>query len=210
MTDEVTQVQLTEDGSRPVDLPTQFTTIGDLVKSYTELQGAHTKLTQANAEQTPDKVEPTTTKTKKVELPVEVVSALQNIANFNEGQRKLRFEAQVGTEGLVALENYITGDAIDSGIKAAYEAALDSGNEALIDANFALIRQIFEVSHGAFNAPENLVTGSASGVMIPAGTNPFESLKDQLNAQKDPKYDEEDAFRREVEARIAISGPYQV
>ena len=208
MTEEVTQVQLTEDGSRPVDLPEQFATVEAMVKSYTELQGAHTKLAQAAAEQTPKPAEPTTTKTKKVELPVEVASALQNIANFNEGQRKMRFETQVGTEGLVALENYISGDAIDAGIKAAYEAAIDSGNEALIDANFSLIRQIFEVTHGAFKAPENLVAGSAGGMMIPTGTKPFDTLKDQLLAQKDAKYKTEDAYRIGIEERIAISGPY--
>ncbi len=210
MADEVTQVQLTEDGSRPVALPEQFATVEAMVKSYTELQGAHTKLTQAKAEiVTPDPT-PTPTKSKKDELPVEVQSALQNIAVFNEGQRKLRFEAQVGVEGMVALEAYISGDTIDTGIKAAYEAALDSGNEALIDANFSLIRQIFETTHGAFIPPKNMVTGAASGVMVPAGTKEFASLREQLAAQKDPKYKTDDAFRRETEQRIAISGPYQV
>ena len=206
--DGVVQVQLTEDGSRPVDLPTQFATIGDMVRSYTELQGAHTKLAQANAE--PESATTPTPKAKKTEIPVEVASALQNIANFNEGQRKLRFEAQVGPEGLVALENYITGDAIDAGMKAAYEAALETGNEALIDANFALIRQVFEVANGAFQAPQNVVAGAAGGVLIPAGTKAFSSLDEQLAAQSDPKYKTDASFRADVEHRIAISGPYTV
>ena len=210
MTDEVTQVQLTEDGSRPVDLPPQFKTIADMVASYTELQGAHTTLTQANAATETPAVTPTPkAKVKDDGLTVEMRSAIQNINTFNEGQRKIRFEAQVGSEGLVALENYIGGEAIDAGMKAAYEAAIDSGNEALIDANFALIRSVFEASNGAFQAPQNMVAGAASGIMIPAGTKPFESLGEQKAAQADPKYKLDAAFRKSVEERIAISGPYQ-
>ncbi len=206
--DDVVQVQLTEDGSRPTALPEQFKTVEDMVKSYTELQGAHTKLTQANATET---TLPATQKPKEVKdgLTVEMRSAMQNISNFNEGQRKLRFEQQVGVEGLVALEDYISGAAIDTGMKAAYDAAIDSGNEALIDANFALIRSVFEMQNGAFNAPENVVAGAAGGFMIPAGTKPYESLGEQKAAQADPKYKTDTAFRESVEQRIAISGPYR-
>ena len=207
--DGVVQVQLTEDGSRPVDLPSQFKTVADMVKSYTEIQGAHTKLSQAAATVEPVVTEPPKPKEVKDGLTVEMRSAMQNISNFNEGQRKLRFEAQVGSEGLVALEDYIGGAAIDAGMKAAYEAAIDTGNEAMIDANFALIRSVFEAQNGAFNAPENVVAGAAGGMMIPVGTKPYESLGEQKAAQADPKYKEDTAFRESVEQRIAISGPYR-
>ncbi len=207
MSEEVTQVQLTEDGSRPLALPAQFATIEALVKSYTEIQGAHTKLSQA---QTPA-AETTDPKPKKDDgLTVEMRSAMQNISNFNETQRKIRFENRVGPKGLLALETFIGGEAIDSGMKAAYEAALASGDEALIDANFALISSVFEAQNGAFQDPQNLVAGAASGVLIPAGTQPFASLGDQLAAQGDPKYKTDAAFRNEVEMRIAVSPTYQV
>jgi len=204
---EVTQVQLTEDGSRPVDLPSQFANIGEMVKSYTELQGAHTKLSQEKA--TP--VEPVTPKAEpKSKLPVEVQSALENIAVFNEAQRKLRFESQVGAEGMAALETYLNGESIDAGMKAAYDAAILTGNEAMIDANFALIRATFESEHGAFQAPQNLVAGAAGGgVLIPAGTTGYNSLDEQLAAQRDPKYDTDPAYRESVEHRIAVSAPYR-
>lgn len=209
MPEEVTQVQLTEDGSRPTALPEQFATVEDMVKSYTELQGAHTKLSQAN---TVEPIVPATPKPKEVKdgLTVEMRSAMQNISRFNEQQRKLRFMEQVGAEGFTALENFIGGDAIDSGMKAAYEAALASGNEPLIDANFALIRSVFEAQNGVFQDPVNVVAGAAGGVMIPAGTKPFATLDQQLAAQKDPKYDTDPAFRNEVEMRIAVSPTYQV
>lgn len=209
MPDGVTQVQLTEDGSRPVDLPPQFATVADMVQSYTTLQGAHTQLSQAAAT-TPPVTPPTPKAAPKDDgLSVEMRSAMQNITNFNETQRKLRFEAQVGPEGAVALENYISGDAIEPGMKAAYQAALESGNEALIDANFALVRSVFEAQNGAFADPANIVAGAAGGVLIPAGTKAFNTLDEQLAAQKDPKYDTDPAFRAEVEMRIAASPPYR-
>lgn len=209
MPDDVTQVQLTEDGSRPVDLPPQFATVADMVQSYTTLQGAHTQLSQAAAKPVEPVVPATPKPVKKDDLAVATASALQTITTFNETQRKARFEAQVGPEGAKALEDFIGGSAIDAGIKAAYEAAIDSGNEALIDANFALVKSIFEMQNGAFAAPTNMVAGAAGGVMIPAGTMAFNTLAEQLAAQKDPKYDSDPTFRAEVEHRIAISGPYQ-
>ena len=209
MPDGVTQVQLTEDGSRPVDLPSQFATVADMVKSYTEIQGAHTKLSQAAAAPAPITPAPPKPVVKDDGLTIEMRSAMQNITTFNETQRKIRFEAQVGREGAVALENFISGDAIEPGMKAAYEAAIDSGNEALIDANFALVRSVFEATNGAFEAPQNMVAGAAGGVMIPAGTKAFNTLDEQLAAQRDPKYDTDPTFREEVEMRIAVSPPYR-
>jgi hypothetical protein len=209
MPDGVTQVQLTEDGSRPVDLPPQFATVADMVQSYTTLQGAHTQLSQAQA--TPPVTPPAPTKPVKTDdMSVATASALQTITTFNETQRKLRFESQVGPEGAKALEDFIGGSAIDAGVKAAYEAAIDSGNEALIDANFSLVRSIFEQQNGAFAEPQSFVSGAAGGVIIPAGTTAFATLDEQLAAQKDPKYDADPSFRAEVEHRIAISGPYRV
>ncbi len=208
--DGVVQVQLTADGSRPVDLPTQFATIGDMVTSYTELQGAHTKLSQANATVTTPVTPAPSAKKKDDGLTPEMRSALETMGNFNESQRKIRFEAQVGPEGMVALDAYIAGDTIDPGMKAAYEAALDAGNEALVDANFALIRSVFEAANGPFQAPQNMVAGAAGGVLIPTGTTAFNSLDEQLAAQRDPKYKTDPSFRKGVENRIAISGPYTV
>ncbi len=206
---DVVQVQLTEDGSRPLALPEQFATVEAMVKSYTELQGAHTKLSQAATPAEP--VTPPTPKAKPNDgLTVEMRSAMQNISNFNETQRKIRFENRVGPKGLLALETFIGGEAIDSGMKAAYEAALASGDEALIDANFALISSVFEAQNGAFQDPQNLVAGAAGGVLIPAGTQPFASLGDQLAAQKDPKYKTDAAYRESVEMRIAVSPTYRV
>jgi len=207
MSDDVVQVQLTEDGSRPVDLPAQFTDVAAMSAAFTEAQRTITRLSQG----TPEPItEPTPKAPKNDGLTVEMRSALQNITNFNETQRKARFEAQVGPDGAVALENYISGDAIAPGMKAAYEAALTSGDEALIDANFTLIRSVFEAANGAFQAPSNVVAGAAGGVMIPVGTQAFNTLDEQLAAQADPKYKTDPTFRSEVEMRIAISGPYRV
>ena len=211
MPDEVTQVQLTEDGSRPVDLPQQFKTVADMAASFTEAQATITRQAQQIAGDGTPAAAPKPTPKAKTEddgLTVEMRSAMQNINTFNEGQRKIRFETQVGVEGLTALNSFLSGEAIPAGIKAAYEAALESGDEALIDANFALVRSTFEASNGAFQAPANVVAGAAGGVMIPAGTKPYESLGEQKAAQADAKYSTDAAYRRSVEERIAISGPY--
>lgn len=206
---EVVQVQLTEDGSRPVDLPPQFATIADMATSMKEAQATITRLSQTT-EETPKADKPKETKKTEAALPPEVASALENIATFNEAQRQIRFTDSVGAEGLAALNSYLSGEAIAPALKASYEAALETGNEAMIDANFNMIRSAFEAEHGSFSKPENMVAGIAgAGVSVPAGTNPFRSLEEQLTAQRDPKYTTDPAFRMDVENRIAISPTYQ-
>ena len=205
---EVVQVQLTADGSRPVGLPEKFATVEDMVKSYTELEGSYTKLSQSTQE-TPPATPPAAKKTDEA-LPPQVASALELIGDFNVKQRAERQQNSVGIEGLTALEGYLSGDSIHPAVKAAYNAAVESGNEALIDANFAMVKQAFEAEHGTFEAPTNMVAGIAgAGVIIPSGTTVFRSLEEQLTAQRDPRYNTDTAFRKDVENRIAISGPYE-
>ena len=202
--DDVIQVQLTEDGSRPVDLPDNFKTVADMAKSYTELQGAHTKLTQEHASPAPKPV----AKNKDEELPTAVASALENIVTFNEERRNDRFVAQVGAEGVAALTKYLETGCPEA-LKNSYEAAIETGNEALIDANFNMIKQSFEATNGSFTAPTSMVAGFASAIGVGTGVKAFESLAEQKAAQSDPKYKVDTAFREGVERRIAISGPYR-
>ena len=205
---EVVQVQLTEDGTRPVDLPEQYATIQDMANSMKEAQATITRLSQPTEETTP-KATPVAKKADEA-LPPAVASALESIALFTESQRQVRFTGIVGEEGLAALNSYLSGDAIPANLKASYEAAIDTGDEALIDANFNMIRQDFEVKHGSFDTPKNMVAGIAGGgIIIPTGTKPFRSLEEQLTAQRDPKYTSDPAFRKDVENRIAISPTYE-
>lgn len=205
----VTQVQLTEDGSRPVDLPEQFKDVTAMAEAFKEAQATITRLSQPKQEIEP----PAPIKAKKADdgLTPEMRSAMENISNFNEAQRKLRFESQVGTEGLAALDGFLSGEAIAPELKASYEAALETGKEALIDANFNMIRLAFEDVNGSFAPAENVVSGIAgAGVTVPSGTVAFRSLEEQLTAQRDPQYNSDPAFRKDVENRIAISPTYQV
>lgn len=207
---EVVQVQLTEDGSRPVGLPEQFATVEDMATSFKEAQATITKLSQTTEETTPAAAPKAPAKKTDDGLTPEMRSALETFATFNETQRKVRFEGQIGVEGLAALDTYISGEAIAPALKASYEAALESGNEAMVDANFNMIRQAFEATNGAFEGPQNMVAGIAGGgITVPQGTNPFRSLAEQLTAQRDPKYQTDSAFRKDVENRIAISPTYQ-
>ena len=189
---------------RPEHLPEQFATLEDLANSYKELQAKSTQQAQdLAAVNTPEPKAPARKETD--ELPPAVASALENINTFNEQRRADRFAAQVGVEGLGALNEYLSGEAIPAPLKAAYEAALETGNEALIDANFALVKQTFEANHGTFEAPVNAVAGIAGGgVIIPAGTVPFRSYAEQKEAQADPRYKSDPAFRKDVEMRIAL------
>lgn len=206
---EVTQVQLTEDGTRPVDLPSRFKDVAALAASFDEAQSTITRLSQLPAGTVEPKVEvkPAAKKTDEV-IPVVVQGALDTIAQFNEDRRSDRFTAQVGVEGMAALDSFLSGEAIPAAIKASYDAAIATGNEALIDANFAMVKQVFEAENGAFENPTNMVAGQAAGAMVPAGTTAFRSLREQLTAQKDERYKTDSAFRQDVEHRIAISGPY--
>lgn len=207
---EVVQVELTTDGSRPVDLPQQFATVGDMATSFKEAQATITRLSQPQEEKPAEKPKEPVKKTdSKDGLTNEMRSAMETMANFNEAQRKIRFEKQVGAEGLMALETFMSGEEISKELKSSYEAALDSGNEAMIDANFNLIRTTFENKNGAFETPENMVAGIAGGgIPVPVGTTPFRSLEEQLTAQRDPKYKSDPAFRVDVENRIGITPPY--
>jgi hypothetical protein len=189
---------------RPEGLPEQFNSWAAMAESYKELQAKSTQQAQElAAAATPETKEPAPKQTDS--LSTETASALENIATFNEERRNDRFVAQVGVEGLGALNEYLKGEAIPAPIKAAYEAALESGSEALIDANFALVKSTFEASHGTFDAPANAVAGvPGGGVIIPAGTVPFRSHQEQKDAQADPRYKTDSAFRKDVEMRIAL------
>jgi hypothetical protein len=189
---------------RPEGLPEQFTSWTAMADSYKELQAKSTQQAQdLAAAATPEPTPPAGKKTDA--LPAAVASALENIGTFNEERRKDRFETLVGVEGLQALNSYLEGEAIPPALKASYDAAIDSGSEALIDANFQFVKQTFEAAHGSFDAPVNVVSGIAGGgVMIPAGTTPFRSQAEQLAAQADPRYYTDEAFRKDVENRIAL------
>lgn len=210
--DAVTQVSLTDDGQRPEGLPENFATVVELVNSYKELQAKSTQKAQqaaAAAEVTPadDK---TTAKPKKA-VSVEQAkldSALEEIHEFNLNRRADRFVGQVGSEGLAALQTYLDGPNIAPNVKAAYEAALESGNEALIDANFTMLKAAYEAGNGTLVAPTNVVAGIDSGIYVPEGTEGFASLAEQLAAQNTKEYYTDPAHRAKIEQRIAVSGPY--
>jgi len=206
MSDGVTKVQLTDDGARPEGLPEKFASVADMASSYKELESRLTS--QSTPEPTPESA-PVTGKTKEPEtLAPEVQSALDAIHEFNVTQRASRMAAQVGADGLQALSTYLDGPNIDPGMKAAYEAALASGNEALIEANFHYVRQAYENANGSLAPVQNVVAGADAGVYIPEGTAAFTSLAEQLAAQASPEYRNDPAVRAKVEQQIAISGPY--
>jgi len=213
MPDEIIQVQLTEDGTRPVDLPEKFATIKDMVAAYSAAEAKITELSQQSStqqQQQEQKPKPASTADDDVisKLPPEQQAALRTIADFNVAQRISRLTEKVGADGLKAVNEFIGGATIPADVKAGYEAALASGNEALIDANFNLVVAHYEAANGELVPAKNVVAGASATMTVPAGTKPFESLAQQLAAQKDEKYYTDSAFRKQVEDRIAISPPY--
>lgn len=196
--------------TRPEGLPENFETVEALVESYKQAQAKVTELSQQQQQQRPDpepKPDPKSSKNKNRDPDVD--AALRTIENFNLSQRAIRLASRVGVEGLSAINTYLSGNSVPAGVKEAYEAALQTGNEALIDANFALVVQEYEAANGQIQSPTNLAVGGETRFSIPTGTKPFSSLAEQLSAQKDIKYKTDAAFRRQVENRIAISGPYR-
>ncbi len=212
----VTQVSLTEEGARPEGLPEKFATVAAMATSYQELEAKATQAAQAAAAvTTPAAVvaDPTPAVTTKKTAPVSVEqakldSAIAEIHEFNLTRRADRFVGQVGAEGLAALNTYLDGPNVPPNLKAQYEAALESGNEALIDANFAMLRAQYETANGTLVAPVNVVAGAEAGIFIPEGTKPFASLAEQLAAQSTAEYHTDPAHRAKVEQQIAASGPY--
>lgn len=213
----VTTVSLTDDTPRPEGLPDNFKTVVDLVNSYKELQANSTQQAQqqaaapapAVAASVPAVPEPAAKPTKAVSVEqAKLDSALEEIHEFNLGRRADRFVGQVGAEGLAALQTYLDGPNITPAMKAAYEAALESGNEALIDANFTMLRSQYEASNGSLVPAANVVAGLDAGMFIPEGTEGFKSLAEQLKAQNTPEYYNDPAHRAKIEQQIAVSGPY--
>lgn len=212
--DGVTQVSLTAEGERPEGLPDNFATLTDLVTSYKELQAKSTQQAQAAAaapaitEPVPVK-EPAAKPTKAVSAEQAALdSAVEEIREFNLNRRSDRFVGQVGAEGLAALNTYLDGPNIAPNVKAAYEAALATGNEALIDANFTMLKAAYEAGNGTLVAPTNFAAGIDSGIMVPEGTVAFKSLAEQLAAQNTKEYYTDPAHREKIEQQIAVSGPY--
>lgn len=212
--DGVTTVSLTTEGERPEGLPDNFNSVADLVNSYKELQATSTQ--QAQAAAAAKEAAPAAAVTEPAAKPKKAVSveqakldsALEEIHEFNLGRRADRFVGQVGAEGLAALQTYLDGPNITPTMKAAYEAALESGNEALIDANFTMLRAQYESANGTLVTPTNVVAGVDAGVYVPEGTVGFASLAEQLKAQNTPEYYNDPAHRAKIEQQIAISGPY--
>jgi hypothetical protein len=200
-TQEITQVSLVgEDGAPLVEGLTNFKTVGDLVSSFKEAQAKITELSQKPPTPEPDP------KPKPASQAGD--DSADRLKQLEINQRILRLEGRVGSAAFKELNSFLTGGSIDPQLRAAYDAAVESGNEALIDANFNALVMAYEDKHGTLTDPTDFSIGSVLRVPIPEGTQPFKSHNEQIAAQTDVKYGTDPAYRQQVDQRIAISGPY--
>ena len=88
---------------------------------------------------------------------------------------------------------------LDEGGKAAFDAALDSGNTSLINLAFQAVHTQFVADNG--KAPKN-VGGADAGA---AGVKQYESWDDVVLAMQDKRYHTSPEYRAQVDKRLAMS-----
>lgn len=82
--------------------------------------------------------------------------------------------------------------------QAAYDKAMGSGDPGVIKLAVAAVNAKFSA---AFGSSPNLIGGRAGA----AGAKPFKSHAEMIQAMSDPRYERDDAYRAEVENRVAVS-----
>lgn len=112
-------------------------------------------------------------------------SQVASIYNAVGGQQQ--YEAMIGWAAESLPDNEID----------AFNAMIDSGDPNMVQ--FAV--QGLQARFSAVNGVPRLVQGGTAG----PGTSPFRSLAEVTAAMRDPKYRADPAYRKDVEARLAIS-----
>lgn len=115
-------------------------------------------------------------------------SQVANIYNAVGGQQQ--YEAMIGWAAESLPENEID----------AFNSMIDSGDPNMVQ--FAV--QGLQARYAATNGAPRLMQGGTTG----PGTSPFRSLAEVTAAMRDPKYRSDPAYRKDVEARLAISNVF--
>jgi hypothetical protein len=118
------------------------------------------------------------------------------VAKVQSFQKEV-FDSVGGQETFGQMLDWAKGNLAPSE-QAAYDKAMASGDPGVIKLAVHAVHSKF---NAAFGSDPNLVGGRAGA----AGIKPFRSLAELTQAMGDPRYEHDDAFRADVEKRVAIS-----
>lgn len=215
------QEEVQPEPQRPEGLPEKFKTVEDLAKSYGELEK---KLGQPKTEPTPTIEEVPladyldTLEAKYVDeggLSEDDLKSLEDRGisrarwdRFLAGNAALQEKSQAdlasvagGMDGLNTVIAWAAeAENISEAEKLAYNRAVNSND---MDAAKLALRGIVAAYKDAMGQEPNLVTGVAMPRAV--GARPFRSQAEMVAAIQDPKYDKDEAYRKDVEDRIAVT-----
>lgn len=203
---------------RPQWLPPKFQSPEDLAQAYTELEARFTQVNQQNfgdkvAQANISEDEMRSFSSEFMQLGTLSEKSFKDleargipryvVESYIEGQKAVadsqvagiynavggqqQYEAMIGWAADTLPENEID----------AFNAMIDSGDPNMVQ--FAV--QGLQARYAAMNASPRLMQGGTAG----PGTSPFRSLAEVTAAMRDPKYRVDPAYRKDVEARLAIS-----
>lgn len=211
-----------DSGERPSWLPEKFKSPEDLAKAYSELEKSRGKPQEPELPKLEGKRDAVVTAeelqtysqqyAEKGELGEDVYKALEAkgipkaiVDDYIQGQiakahshRIAVFEVAGGEQGYMDLIAWGNQN-LSKEEAAVIDSAIQSGD---FNATKTALKGLMAQRAQAEGILPNQVQGRVGAT---GSLKPFGSLQEQSRAQRDPRYKLEEAYRREVEARIAIS-----
>lgn len=210
---------------RPEWLPEGMADGAALRKSYDELR---TKLSQGKPpEKLTETPAATTTQTPPADQFAALISEVTSTGAISEktyteleakgftraavdthvaGQKALAAQSRMelatvagGDEKLTEVLTWAKAN-LDDQTKAAYDAAVDSGNLGLVKLTLQGIVAAHRAAEG--NEPTTIKGGAAP---VNTGVEPFADNSQLIKAMNDPQYKSSEAYRNSVKARLAVS-----
>lgn len=179
-------------GDRPEWLPEQFQSPEDMAKAYNELR---TKMSQDGAPE-PQENDPEPEPTQSEGGLSEEDRAL--LQEFKQSRVDSVMDEALGNpEEVLAWAE----DGVDQDLRDAWDAAVESGNPAMIRLAGQGLRSAFVAANGV---EPSLVSG---GQRVPnqTGAKPFGSSDEVVAAMRDPRYRSDPKYQAEVYRRLAVT-----
>jgi len=204
------------EGSRPSWLPEKFNTPEDMATSYKELERkVGTKIPEAAKPPSENALEPFHQEFLETgnisEDSIKTIVGLGYPENFVrsyiQGQQSL-VEAQNNTimsrvGGREAYGQMVewAAENLDEGEIEAFNATVSSGNPSSINLAVDGLKSRWHLSTGV-PGKKPLVLGQTPTA---SSSGAYQSIAEIVAAMKDPRYDKDPAYRKEVESRVALS-----
>lgn len=122
-------------------------------------------------------------------------------AEKQSAEERSIIDAVGGDEVWQTVTSWANGPNADAESVEAFNAALDTGNAAIIKATAQALKGSYERANGTLR-PSSVVTGTSAS---PSSSRGFESNAQMIQAINDPRYASDPAYRSEVQRRIGAS-----